>query len=195
VYSLSANAMIQNLGLSWTFRILCILQFVVNIISAILLKDRNEAIGSTLLAFDVRLLQRAEFLLTLAWSFFSVFGFIVLLFSMPNYAASIGLTSTQGSLVGALLSLSQGLTRPPFGYLCDAAGPITTATAATAMAGVLCFVFWVFARDFGSVIAFAIIQETICGTFFNTVAPVGAEVVGLVELPSTLSIAWISIIV
>jgi predicted MFS family arabinose efflux permease len=62
------------------------------------------------------------------------------------------------------------------------------------MAGVLCFVFWIFARDFGAVIAFTIIQGTICGTFFNTVAPVGAEVVGLVELPSALSIAWISIV-
>jgi len=36
-------------------------------------------------------------------------GYVVLLFSLPNYAASIGLTAQQGSVVGAMMNLGQGV--------------------------------------------------------------------------------------
>lgn len=49
-----------------------------------------------------------EFLLMLGWGFFSMLGYIVLLFSLPNYARSIGLSAQQGSVIGALLNLGQG---------------------------------------------------------------------------------------
>lgn len=44
----------------------------------------------------------------LGWGFFSMLGYIVLLFSLPNYARSIGLSAQQGSVIGALLNLGQG---------------------------------------------------------------------------------------
>ena len=89
-YSLVTNAMIQSLGVGWAFRILGILAFTVNVICALLMKDRNKAIGSSLLAFDYRLFKRIEFLLTLGWGFFSMLGYAVLLFSLPDYALSVG---------------------------------------------------------------------------------------------------------
>ena len=95
MYSLATNAMIESLGVGWAFRILGILVFAVNVICAILLKDRNKAIGSSQLAFDYHLFKRVEFLLTLGWGFFSMLGYIVLLFSLPNYALSVSLLSKQ----------------------------------------------------------------------------------------------------
>jgi hypothetical protein len=35
-------------------------------------------------------------------------GYVVLLFSLPNYARSVGLTAQQGSVIGAILNLGQG---------------------------------------------------------------------------------------
>lgn len=63
MYSLATEAMIESLGVQWAFRILGILAFVVNFICAILMKDRNKAIGASQLAFDYRLFMKAEFLL------------------------------------------------------------------------------------------------------------------------------------
>ncbi|KAI4127804.1 MAG: hypothetical protein LQ338_003033 [Usnochroma carphineum] len=131
IYSLAANAMIQSLSVGWAFRILGILAFTVNFICALLMRDRNKAIGSSQLAFDYRLFARVEYLLLLGWGFFSILGYVVLLFSLPSYATSIGLSPKQGSIVGALLNLGQGL---------------------------------------------------------------GAEVVGLKELPSALSIVWLVLV-
>lgn len=108
IYSLATNAMIQRIGLGWAFRVLAIVSFVVNIVCTILVRDRNKEVGAIQMAFDVRLFKRVEFWLILMWGFFSMLGYVVLLFSLPNYAKSIGLTAQQGSVVGAVLNLGQG---------------------------------------------------------------------------------------
>ncbi|KAI4204044.1 MAG: hypothetical protein LQ350_001437 [Teloschistes chrysophthalmus] len=191
MYSLATEAMIQSFGIGWAFRILGIVAFTVNIVCALLMKDRNKKIGATQLAFDYRLFKRLEYLLTLGWGFFSMLGYTVLLFSLPSYAISVGLNSRQGSIVGALLNLGQGLGRPLVGIFSDSAGRINIAGALTFIAGFLSLVVWIFAKSFGVLIFFAIIVGTVSGTFWTTIGPVGAEVVGLKELPSALSIVWV----
>ncbi len=190
MYSLATNAMIDSLGVEWAFRILGIVACVVNVVCALLIKDRNKAIGSSQLAFDYDLFKRGEFWLLLGWGFFSMMGYITLLFSLPNYATSIGLSSHQGSIVGAVLNLGQGLGRPLVGIFSDKTGRINIAGFCTFICGLFCFVIWIFAKSFGVLVFFAIIVGTVAGTFWTTIAPVGAEVVGLKELPSALSIVW-----
>ena|ERR1700761_860712 len=149
VYSLATNAMIQHLGLAWAFRILGIVSFAVNFICAMLIKDRNKQVGASLLAFDIRLFWRPEFLLLLGYGFFSMLGYIVLLFSLPNYANSVGLTAKQGSVIGAILNLGQGLGRPPIGYFSDSVGRINIAGLMTFLSGLFALVIWPFAKSYG----------------------------------------------
>ena len=195
MYSFASNAMIENLGVDWAFRILGILCCAVNFVSAMLIRDRNEAIGAKQLAFDYRLFRRGEYWLVLGWGFFSMMGYIALLFSLPNYAVSIGLSPKQGSTIGALLNLGQGLGRPFVGIFSDSAGRINLAGLCTFIAGLFCLVIWIFAKNYGVLIFFSIIVGTVSGTFWTTIAPVGAEVVGLTELPSALSIVWIFLVI
>ncbi|KAI4108011.1 MAG: hypothetical protein L6R37_001293 [Teloschistes peruensis] len=140
MYSLATEAMIQPFGIGWAFRILGIVAFTVNVVCALLMKDRNKTIGVTQLAFDYRLFKRPEYLLTLSWGFFSMLGYTVLLFSLPSYAISVGLSSRQGSIIGALLNLGQGLGRPLVGIFSDSAGRINIAGALTFIAGFLSLV-------------------------------------------------------
>ena len=193
-YSLAANAMIEHLGLNWAFRILGTLAFVVNCVCAILIKDRNKVVGAKQLSFDYRLFKRCEFLLLLGWGFFSMLSYIVLLFSLPNFALSIGLTASQGSIIGALLNLGQGLGRPFIGLLSDSVGRINVAGFLTFSCGLFCFIIWIFAKTFGLLIFFALIVGPVAGTFWTTIGPIGAEVVGLKELPSALSITWLALV-
>ncbi|KFY87562.1 hypothetical protein V500_06892 [Pseudogymnoascus sp. VKM F-4518 (FW-2643)] len=116
IYSLATQAMIESLGLGWAFRILAICSCSVICVAALLIRDRNVAVGAIYNAFDLRLLRRPQFLLTLAWACFSMVGYVNLLFSLPNYAVSIGLTATQASVVGAILNLGQGIGRPLIGW-------------------------------------------------------------------------------
>jgi len=109
IYSLATNAMIQSIGLAWAFRVLAIIACTVNLICTCLIRDRNKAVGSIQLAFDWKLLKRVEYLLLLGWGFFSMLAYIMLLFSLPNYAVSVGLSAKRGSVVVALLNLGQGM--------------------------------------------------------------------------------------
>lgn len=193
-YSLSAQAMIRNIGLPWAFRILGIIAFVVNTSCALLIKDRNKQIGSSLLSFDWRLFKRVEFCGLMAFGFLSMLGYVVLLFSLPNYAKTIGLTAQQGSIIGALLNLGQALGRPPIGYFSDNIGRLNMAGSMTFACGVFSLVIWVFAKSFGVVVFFAMIAGMVAGTYWAVVAPVTAEVMGLKRLPSSLSITWLFLV-
>jgi MFS family permease len=195
VYSLATNAMIESIGLGWAFRVLGILAFAVNFVCAILIKDRNKAIGASQLAFDYTLFKKNEYLLMLGWGIFSMLGYVVLLFSLPNYALSVGLTASQGSLIGALLNLGQGIGRPIVGIFSDRAGRINIAGILTFACGVFCFVIWIFAKSFGVLIFFSLLIGSVAGVFWTTIGPVGAEVVGLKELPSALSINWLVLVI
>jgi MFS family permease len=194
VYSLAAQAMIKDIGLPWAFRILGIIAFVVNTCCALLIRDRNTQIGSSLLSFDWRLFKRWEFVGLMVWGFLSMLGYVVLLFSLPNYARTIGLSAQQGSIIGALLNLGQALGRPPIGYFSDNVGRLNMAGMMTFACGVFSLVIWMFAKSFGVVVFFGMLGGTVAGTYWAVAAPVTAEVMGLKRLPSALSITWLVLV-
>ncbi|UPX10334.1 uncharacterized protein EKO05_0001000 [Ascochyta rabiei] len=191
LYSLAVGAMIKSIGLAWCFRVLGILAFSVNTICALLIRDRNKIIGSRQKTLDVKLIIRPEFILLCAYGFFSMLGYIALVFSLADYARSIGLNNSQASLISALLNLGQGIGRPPVGYFSDGFGRINMAGSATFLCGLFALVIWCFAKSFGVLMFFALIGGTVAGTFWATVGPVTVEVVGLQDLPSALNLEWL----
>jgi len=195
MYSLATQSMIDSLGLPWTFRILGIVTFAVNLTAANLLRDRNVQVGSRHKAFDIALLKRPEFLLLQGWSWFSMLGYVILIFSLPAYARSIGLTAKQGSILGAILNLGQMLGRPFIGLASDRWGRLNLATLFTFLCGVCCFTFWIPAEaassPMGLLLFFAVVGGSLAGTFWCTIGAVGVEVVGLKDLPSGLSLTWV----
>jgi MFS family permease len=195
VYNLVAGAIIQNLGFRWTYRILAFCGLAVNFICSLLIKDRNTAVKPVQTAFNYREYGHIEVLLVVAWGVFTELGYIVLLYSLPNYATSIGLSTSQGSVVGAMLSLGLGIGRPVIGYYSDAFGRINMATLMTAFCGVLCLALWVPAKSYGVLLAFALTSGCVCGIFWNTVTPVIAEVVGLKRLPSSFGVICLALVV
>lgn len=186
--------MIGHINLGWAFRILGILACVVNLVCTLLVKDRNKQIGSSQLSFDYRLFNRPEFVLLQTFGFLSMLGYIVLLFSLPNYAQSVGMTAKQGSIIEAVLILGQALGLPPIGYFSDTIGRINIAATMTFLAGLFSLVIWTFAKSFGVMIFFTLIGGTVAGTFWAVVGPVTPEVIGLVDLPSALSITWMVLV-
>lgn len=188
VYSLAISSMLEGSGPALTFRILAICAFVANLVAIILVHDRNHLQQPNQSAFKYGLLKRLEIWLVVCWGCLSELGYTVLLYSLPNYARRIGLNAHQGSVVGALINLGLLIGRPSTGHLSDIWGRINLATVTTGLCGVACLVVWTFSKSFGSLCFFAIVAGMLCGTFWASVAPVGADVAGLSEVPSTLSV-------
>lgn len=193
VYSLAAGAMLRSIGLAWAFRVLGIIVLVVNTICTVLMRDRNAIIGSSLAVFDVDIFKRPEYLLLGAWGWCSMLGYIVLIFSLSNYTNAIGLSSSQAALVSALFNLGQAVGRPPIGYFSDSIGRINMAAVTSFCCGLFALVIWTFAKTYGVLVFYAIIGGTLAGTFWTTIAPVTAEVVGLKHVPSGLNLMWLTI--
>lgn len=193
VWSLAVGAMIPEIGLGWTFRVLGIISFTSHAICILLIKDRNKILGSTQRAFDRRLFERPEYLLLCFFGFFSLLGYVVLIFSLANYARRQGLDSYQASIISALFNLGQALGRPPIGYFSDRVGRINMATLMTFLCAIFVLAIWINAHSYGVLIFYAIIGGTVAGTFWAVVGPLSSEVVGLKHVPSALNLIWLFI--
>lgn len=110
--------MISNIGLAWAFRVLAVIAFVVNGVCSMLLRDRNKAVGAVLVAFHTELFKRLEFWLLLIWAFFSLLGYVIAVFSLPDYAQKVGFTATQGSILAACFNCWPTLTLSTPSWLC-----------------------------------------------------------------------------
>lgn len=204
-YNLGAGVGVEKVGLPWTYRILAFCSLAMNLIGSLLLKDRKTTTSSSSSSsspssnegktFDVRDYGRVQVVLVVLWGLLTELGFITLLYSLPNYATSIGLSARQGSVIGAMLNLGLGVGRPLVGFYSDVLGRINMASIMTFSCGVLCLALWVPAKTFPVLIVFALLSGSVMGTFWTCFAPVTAEVVGMQKMPSTLSMICFSLVV
>ncbi|KUJ11078.1 MFS general substrate transporter [Mollisia scopiformis] len=180
----ATEAMLQNVGLVWSLRITAAVVFVVNLVATLLMRSRDEEIRPNERMFNFRLWRSYEVRLLLGWSFVLMFGYIVLMFSLSDYAIAIGRSNSDSAVVAAVLNLGAA----------DRYGRVEIAGTLTFVCGVLVFVMWVPATTFSVLVTFAFLSGAILGVFWATIAPLAADVVGLKELPAFLSIIWLSVV-
>lgn len=192
-YNLIAGAAAKSVGLNWTYRILALCSLGINAVCSLLIKDRNKMVKPKQNAFDWREYGHIEVVLVIIWGFLSELGYIVLLYSLPHYATTIGLSQSQGSVVGALLNVGLGLGRPLIGWLSDRYGRINIAALMTGSCGIFCLTLWVPARGYPLLLVFSLLAGFGCGNYWGTVSSVMAEVVGLQRLPTAFGVMLIAL--
>jgi len=166
IFSFATGAMIRHIGLGWSLRITGIITFVINLIAALLLRDRNHIIRPLQLGFDTTLLRQYKVQLLLGWAFISMLGYITLLYSLADFTISIDLSQSQAIDIVAFLNLGTAIGRPFVGLLSDRYGRIEVAGLFTFFCGVLCFAVWLPATSFGVTVLFALLSGAILGTFW-----------------------------
>jgi MFS family permease len=216
-FAWGTEAIIQRLGVGWALRITGLIALCANFAAILIIRDRNHVIQPSQLGFDTKLLRRYEVILLLAWAFVSMLGYIVLLFSLSDFALSIGLSRSQATDVIGLLNVGTAVGRPIIGILSDRWSRIDTAGALTLLCGLSCFAFWLPAESFGLTVFFALLCGAIVGVFWmvclphqhastyiilpltlllaQTIGPLCVEVAGIKNLQSLLSLSWATVII
>jgi predicted MFS family arabinose efflux permease len=215
-FTWGTEAIIQRWNISWALRITGLVALVAQLIAITFIRDRNHAIKPSQLGFDTKLLRRYEVLLLLAWAFISMLGYVVLLFSLSDFALSIGLSRAQATDIIGLLNVGTAVGRPIIGILSDRWSRIDTAGALTLICGLSCFAFWIPATSYGLTVFFSILCGAILGVFWmvsvssldadvitymlivlvsQTIGPLCVEVAGIKNLQSLLSLSWASVII
>ncbi|KAJ5779689.1 major facilitator superfamily domain-containing protein [Penicillium paradoxum] len=190
IFSFMDGSIIQRMSVAWALRFTAIISCSVLLIAILLIRNRNEAVRPSQRGFDVKLLRRPDVLLLLLWAFLSMLGYISLLYSLPDYAGAIGLSSNQATVVNAILNLGTAVGRPLIGVVSDRFGRIQVAGLLTCFCGISCFIIWLPSASYGVLILFALISGAILGVFWVTIGPLCVEVAGLGELQSLLSLSW-----
>ena len=158
--------MINNLSLGWSLRIIGIILGVMNIVAISLIRNRNHVVRPPMHPFDIKLLRRLPVLLLLSWGFFSMLGYMTILYSMSDFARSIGLSTSQASSVTALLNLGTAIGRPLVGVLSDRFGRLEVAGWATLTCSVTVWALWIPANSYALTVVFAIITGGVVGVFW-----------------------------
>jgi MFS family permease len=160
IFSFATGAMLRKWSLAWALRTTGIAALVVNLVAAALIRDRNAAIKPKQQAFDRRLLEKPAIVWLLAWAF------ITLLYSLSDFAISIGLTSQRAVEITALLNTGTAIGRPWIGFASDRLGRFNVSIALTFFCGLCCFAIWIPADSYGVTLLFAIISGAILGVFW-----------------------------
>jgi MFS family permease len=158
LFSICTNLMIENISLAWAFRITAITFLAVNSVVIIVVKDRIKIISARYKSFDMSLLKNLGFASVILWGFIMLFGYVAVMYSLSDYAVSVGLTQQQGSVITGMFSAGIMIGRPTMGYLGDTIGRINLSIICTIGTALTCFFIWTFATSYGVMIFFATIH-------------------------------------
>jgi len=195
IYSLAAHSILQSLGIEWTWRILAFCSLAGNGVAALLMREwggRSHATEE--FKFNPRDFGRVELLLIILWGVSTELGYIILLYSLPVYANSIGLSAQQGTVANALFNVGLAVGRPFLGWFSDVFGRINVAGLTALLTSIFCFALWMPSTSYASLLAFALLAGMLCGTFWAAVTPILAEVVGIRKLTSTIGVVMIAMV-
>lgn len=166
LFTWTTGALIDAFGVQWGLCATGIITCVLATVATSMIRDRNKFVRPPQLAFDTTLLKSYEVQLLLAWAFVSMLGYITLLYSLSDFALSIGVSSQRATDVIGILNLGTALGRPIIGIASDKSNRIDVASALTLICGLSCFAFWIPADSLGLLIFFALLSGAILGVFW-----------------------------
>ena len=110
-------------------------------------------------------------------------GYVVLIFTLADFAQASGLSAHQGSITSAMLNLGQFIGRPLTGWIIMRLGRMNIAAAFTFLTGFLCLVMWTQTTNAAGIYIFAILAGMVGGTFWATVYALLVDIVGIMIYP------------
>jgi MFS family permease len=166
LFSFISQAMIDNISLAWAFRITAAIVGSMNLTAVALIRNRNRTVLPTQRGFDTKILFRYDVFLFLAWGFASMLSYIAVLYSLPDFALSINLSTSRAAAISAFLNLGTAVGRPIIGLLSDRLGRIEVAGVLTLCSGLACFALWLPATNYAVTILFALANGCVVGVFW-----------------------------
>ena len=100
-----------------------------------------------------------------------MFGYVCLLYSLPAFALSIGLSPEQAANINVFANVSNFVGRVSIGLLSDRFGIIEVSAAATFFTGICTFAMWIPATNYAVTIVFALATGGTLGVFWPVSPP------------------------
>ncbi|KAI9495831.1 major facilitator superfamily domain-containing protein [Zychaea mexicana] len=189
------SSLIIRFGIPWAYRILGLFSLGVCCLGTILIKDRYPSSHRKQMPIkspiQLSMLKGIDFNVWLIGAVTALTGYVVPLFYLPKYAASIGINQTDSANLLAILCAMNAIGRIAFGYVGDKIGRLNMLVISSMFSGLVSFVVWPFATSYNVLLVYCILWGPLCGMYYGLAAPITASVVGMEKLGSGLSILFI----
>lgn len=166
VLSLALHALVQRVGISWTFRILGFAILVTGLPAAWLMKEYTPIKKSPLVKLS--LFRSLSFDYVFLAGAIATFALFVPAFFLPLFAEVVGLSSGIGAGLTAGFNLSTTVGRFGAGPLCDSIGPLNTFFISMVLNTISMLAIWPVSNSLGSLIIFTALNGIGNGAFFTT---------------------------
>lgn len=190
--SLITERLITTVGIPWTLRIIGILVLITGLPAPYFVKERIPLAPQK--SLDWSLFTSLRFDCLFVAGAFATFPLFVTPFFMPQYCASLGLSSSLGAGLVAAFNFSSAISRIVLGVLCDHLGPVNVLTVTLLLNGISMLVLWPFSTSIGPLVVFSIWNGAANGGFFALIPTVVRGVFGTPKVPTAMSMAvtgWI----
>ncbi|KAI7849246.1 major facilitator superfamily domain-containing protein, partial [Circinella umbellata] len=189
----------NKLGASWTYRIMGFICLAMNVVTCLLVKEKyprhkkqkqhHPTLRET---FSFSVLKDVNYLLWVIGSVIALMGFFIPFFFVPSYARYIGLSSSDGTAIVAVMSAGNCIGRVVIGYIGDRIGRLNANILFTMISGVSALTIWIFAYSYGTLMAFAVVFGLVCSSYVALLSPITATILGIERFPTGLSILLLS---
>ncbi|KAI1311064.1 hypothetical protein EDD11_003537 [Mortierella claussenii] len=190
-------ALINALDIYWTLRIFAIFHFVCTAFAAIVMRAPRQLAGPPIAvkeaAMNLTIMKDPGFMLWFLAAALFGFAYVVPFTYIPSFAKDVvGLdANVQGGQLLSIMSAANAVGRIVIGFLGDRCGAIPVAAVSFLAAGGSCFI-WMFATSQGALVGFSIVYGFFSGAFFTLVASITANIVGLTNLGSGLTVIFLT---
>ncbi|KAK6456427.1 monocarboxylate transporter [Scheffersomyces xylosifermentans] len=188
-FNLGMQRVVDSRGVFWALRTQSIIGFGISWIAISLVRTKStHKIDFTF--YDKQVLKTAAFWLLSFFVVTCMFGYVIVLYTLDQFTTSLGYSEHQGSIVSAMVQLGSCCGRPIVGLLSDKFGGATVSMVAYTISGIFCLAMWIPARNFATVIVFALIMGATMGSIYGMIAPVIARTFGLKKMNVAFSMVW-----
>ncbi|KAJ6156671.1 hypothetical protein N7497_005556 [Penicillium chrysogenum] len=156
VISFVMNALLERVGVQWTFRIIGFATWATGLPAAYLIKQRVPIPPSAVV--DWRLFRDVRFVLLFAMGAIATFPLLVPPFFLPLFTASLGMSSATGAGIVAAFNFSSALGRLLCGLCSDIVGPLNTLFISLLLSALSMLIIWPISTSLGPLIVFVIVN-------------------------------------
>ena len=177
VMAIALEALVQHVGIAWTFRVQGLLTIGLGLPAAWFMKDRITPARKAPFV-DLTMFKNVSFMAMFVAGAIGTFALFVAPYYLPLFAQSLGLSSSTGAGLVAAFNACNAVGRFVGGPSCDKIGPINTFLIAMVLNAVSMLAIWPVSNTLGPLLVFAVLNGVANGAYFTVFPTVVASIFG-----------------
>lgn len=191
LFTLAMRKILRKYSVFWALRASGIISFTIIFIPIYFVKSRSKVHQMQFTFFDALIYKSPAFWLISGFVITCMFGYVLLFYTLANYATTIGLLEDQGAIVSTMVQIGSTFGRPFCGFISDIYGAITVATVAYSISGILCLAMWIPARSYAALLVFGLLIGLLIGIVFGILSSgISTRAFGMKKMPIAFSNFW-----